>query len=237
MQSGYTKYPCFLCKWDSRADREHYSRRIWPERYNLHPGSHNIIQNSLVNPNRILLPPLHIKLGIMKNVIKALDQNGSTMQFLRRKFPKISEVKITAGILNGPQIRELIHDNNFDNSMNVLTLRTWIVFKSIIQNFLGNHRSADYENLVDELMDCMERLGSRMSIKMHFLRSHLDYFPSNCGDFSEEQGERFHQDIAIMEDRYQGRWDVNMHSDYCWCLKRDDINAKHKRKAIKQSFI
>ena len=45
--------------------------------------------------------------------------------------------------------------------MNVLTLRTWIEFKSIIQHFMGNHRSADYENL-----DCMERQGSRMSIKI-----------------------------------------------------------------------
>ena len=72
MQYGYIKYPCFLCKWDSRADRENYSRRIWPERDNLHPSSHNIIQNSLVNPNIILLP-LHIKLGIMKICIKSLD--------------------------------------------------------------------------------------------------------------------------------------------------------------------
>ena len=115
MQSGYIKYPCFLCKWDSRADREHYSRRISPERDNLHPGSHNIILNYLVNPKRILLHPLHINLGLMTHFIKALDHNGSTMQFLRRKFTKISEAKITAGILNGPQIRELTHDNNFDN--------------------------------------------------------------------------------------------------------------------------
>ena len=77
-------------------------------------------------------------------------------------------MKITSAILNGPQIRELIHDNNFDNSINVLTLRTWNAFKYIIKHFLGNHRSADYENLVDELMDCMERLGSIISIKMHF---------------------------------------------------------------------
>ena len=29
MKSEYIKYPCFLYKWDGRADREHYSRRIW----------------------------------------------------------------------------------------------------------------------------------------------------------------------------------------------------------------
>ena len=44
-----------------------------------------------------------------------------------------------------------------------------------------------------------------MSVKMHFLPSHLDYFPQNCGDLSEEQGERFHQDIRVMEERYQDR--------------------------------
>ena len=39
---------------------------------------------------------------------------------------------------------------------------------------------------------------------------------------SEEQGERFHQDIKTMEKRYQGRWNVNMKVDYCWCLLRDE---------------
>ena len=154
----------------------------------MNHGSHNIIHNYLVNPNRTLLHPFYIKLGLMTHFIKALDQNGSTMQFLRRKFPKISEanwLKITAGILNGPHIRELIHDNNFDNSMNVLTLRIWIAFKFIIQHFLVNHRSEDYENLVDEIMDCMKRLGSRMSIMMYFLRSHLDYFPCSCCDLAK----------------------------------------------------
>ena len=41
-----------------------------------------------------------------------------------------------------------------------------------------------------------------MSIKVHCLHSHLDRFPENLGDFSEEQGERFHQDIKVMEERY-----------------------------------
>jgi len=30
-------------------------------------------------------------------------------------------------------------------------------------------------------------------------------FPENLGDVSDEQGQRFHQDIKIMEERYQGR--------------------------------
>ena len=34
-----------------------------------------------------------------------------------------------------------------------------------------------------------------MSIKMHYLFSHIDRFPENLGAMSDEQGERFHQDI------------------------------------------
>ena len=44
-----------------------------------------------------------------------------------------------------------------------------------------------------------------MSVKVHFLHSHLDYFPENLGAMSEEQGERFHQVLKTMEKRSQGR--------------------------------
>ncbi|GBP44778.1 Alpha-globin transcription factor CP2 [Eumeta japonica] len=39
------------------------------------------------------------------------------------------------------------------------------------------------------------------------------------GNYSEEQGKRFHQDLKVMEERYQGRWDCHMMADYCWSLK------------------
>jgi DNA-binding ferritin-like protein len=32
-----------------------------------------------------------------------------------------------------------------------------------------------------------------MSLKVHFLHSHLDFFPENLGEVSDEQGERFQQ--------------------------------------------
>ncbi|UYV64609.1 hypothetical protein LAZ67_3001303 [Cordylochernes scorpioides] len=43
-----------------------------------------------------------------------------------------------------------------------------------------------------------------MSLKIHFLHSHLDFFPDNLGAVSDEHGERFHQAISSMEKRYQG---------------------------------
>ena len=47
-----------------------------------------------------------------------------------------------------------------------------------------------------------------MSIKVHFLPSYRANFPENLDAVSDEQGERYHQDLKIMEERYQDRWDV-----------------------------
>ncbi|GBN13595.1 hypothetical protein AVEN_260746-1 [Araneus ventricosus] len=79
-------------------------------------------------------------------------------------------------------------------------------------------------------------LGSSMRLKVHFLDSHLDYFLENLGSVSEEQGERFHQDIKEMERRYQGKWNVSMISDYCWMLQRDNPCKVPKRKSDKRTF-
>ena len=127
-------------------------------------------------------------------------------------------------------------DDDFDRTLTGSERNVWNAFKLLVHNFLGKHRSPDYEQIVSELLESMKNLGSRMSIKMHFLHSHLDYFPENCGDFSEEQGERFHQDISTMEARYQGRWDVNMMADFCWSLARDETHLVHKRKSLKKNL-
>jgi hypothetical protein len=166
----------------------------------------------------------------MKNFVKALKKEGRATAFLKRKFPRVSEAKLKAGVFDGPQIRELMQDAQFDKSLDRKEKKAWLSFKSIVKNFLGNHRSEEYEKVVEDLLSSFHALGARMSIKMHFLSSHLDYFPNNCGDFSEKQGERFHQDIRVMEDRYQGRWDINMLADYCWGLKRDSTTTSHARK-------
>jgi hypothetical protein len=70
-----------------------------------------------------------------------------------------------------------------------------------------------------------------MSLKIHFLHSHLDFFSDNLGAVSDEHGERFHQDISALEKRYQGQRSVRMLSDCCWTMKKDVPDAKHRRKS------
>ena len=75
----------------------------------------------------------------------------------------------------------------------------WNDFKEVVDKFLGNYKDTNYVEIVENMLEKFRILGCNMSIKIHFLHSYLDYFPENLGDVSEEQGERFHQDIQSME--------------------------------------
>ena len=232
-QSGYTKMPCFICEWDSRARDKHWKKTDWPKRKTLQPGSQNIINVPLVQRSKILLPPLHIKLGLMKQFTKALPKDGDCFQYLVTRFPKVSYEKLKEGIFVGPQIRKLMKDNLFESTMNPVEKRAWVSFKEVV-NFLGNHKHPEYKTMVKRMLQSFMKLGCNMSVKLHFLHSHVDFFPANLGDVSEEQGERFHQDIKDMEKRYQGRWNANMMADYCFMLKRDGTGEG--RQSRKRSF-
>ena len=238
MQSGFTKYPCFICMWDSRDRVNHYTKVNWPTRTELKPNRHvNVINEPLVEKEKIIFPPLHIKLGLMKQFVKALNREGDCFKYMYRAFPNQTLEKLKAGIFDGPQIRKLMNDSCFQESMTSSELSAWRAFVNVAQNFLGNHRSCNYEELVKNLIDKFQEIGANMSIKMHFLFSHLDLFPENMGAVSDEQGERFHQDIKDMETRYQGRCDDVMMADYCWSIKREDPEASHSRVSKKRKFI
>jgi hypothetical protein len=108
LQQGFTEYCCFVCEWDSRARSLHYSRKDWPAGKSLEPGIMNVENQPLVEPSKILLPS--IQLGVVKNFVKAMNQEESAFIFLREKFPRLSEAKLKEGIFIGPQIRDLIKE-------------------------------------------------------------------------------------------------------------------------------
>ena len=107
----------------------------------------------------------------------------------------------------------------------------------MIREFLGNTKTSNYRNLVDMMLENFQALDGRISIKLHYVFSHLDYFPENFGDVSKKQGEGFHQDIRTMEERYQGRWDSHMMTDYCCKLIHDCAEQSHSWKSYKQTFL
>ena len=121
------------------------------------------------------------------------------------KPPKTAE-KIRSGTFNGPEIRKLIKDRDaFSATLRPKERACWLAFISVVENFLGNRRADNYVQLVDNLREAFKANNVLMSLKTHYLFEHLDRFPSNCGGYSEERGENFHQETKVFERRYKNQ--------------------------------
>jgi hypothetical protein len=72
-------------------------------------------------------------------------------------------------------------------------------------------------------------MGVNMSLKIHFLHSHLDFFRENLGSTSDEQDERFHHDLKFFGDQHKGFWDESMLGDYCWSVIRETDAENYKK--------
>ncbi|XP_017464596.1 PREDICTED: uncharacterized protein LOC108357999 [Rhagoletis zephyria] len=178
----------------------------------------------------------------MKSILlnaSALAKNpeNKALKYLRTVFPKLSTEKIKAGIFVGPQIRKLFDDAKFERRLNKSEVKAWTAFEQVVHGFLGNHRSKNNRKLIDNLMKNFNAIGARISLKMHLLNSHLDFFPPNLGAESDEQGERFHQGIATIEKRYEGFWDQAMMGDYCWMQLREDRMEHDETKKFERKII
>jgi hypothetical protein len=207
----------------------------WTPRTSLETRGKNILRKRHADPKKILLLPLHIKLGIMKQFVKAFPKTGNCFKYLCKKFPHLSEAKLKEGVFIGPDIRKLMFDEDFPLTMTEVEREAWIALKCVVTKFLGNNKNPDYVTIVENMLEKFKVLGCLMSLKSHFLNSHFD-FPENFGVVSEEQGERFHQNIKDMERRYQGRWNVNFMGDYCWPLHREIPETLRKRKSNIRNF-
>jgi hypothetical protein len=95
----------------------------------------------------------------------------------------------------------------------------WIAYLHFYVFFSGKHRSDDYEAIIEEMLIAFKAMGVNMSLKIHFLRSRLDFFPPDLGKVTDEHGERFHETISTIEKRFMGRADERMMGDFCWLIE------------------
>lgn len=75
LKGGYPTYCCFLCLWESRAVKKHYIKKKWKLRTDTVIGEGSIQRRNLAQKEDIILPPLHIKLGLIKSFMKRLQKN------------------------------------------------------------------------------------------------------------------------------------------------------------------
>jgi hypothetical protein len=81
----------------------------------------------------------------------------------------------------------------FNNILQDDKRKTWDAFRLVSTNFLGNIRAENYKDIIEDT-SFYDKLGCSMSLKIHRLHSHLNFFPDNCDIVSDEHGENFHQE-------------------------------------------
>jgi len=119
-----------------------------------------------------------------------MDKIVHGLECVRNKFPNVNDAKIKEGIFIGPQIRELMQDEQLDEDLNETERNAWLSFKRICKDLLGNHKAAKYQDVVQDLLTLYKAMGCNVSMKIHFLESRLEFFfPENLGEVSDEHGE------------------------------------------------
>jgi len=158
-----------------------------------------------------------------------MNQEEATFTHIREMFLRLREAKLREGVFIGPQIWDLIRDEYFDMLPQCDVNAAWDSFKFLIKGFWWNGRAQNYEELANKLLQNYQSLGCNMSLKIHFLHSHLEFFEEKCGAMSDEHGQRFYQDISSIGKRYQGKWNCAILADYCCTFTNDVSTMKHKR--------
>ena len=104
----------------------------------------------LNNKNRVIVYPSQFDksaLGTSELILEdKLDYAVKCKRYLRSSFLGLSEEKLKADAFDGPQIRQLIIDEDFINSMSEPEECAWRTF--VVRNFLGNRKAENYEELV-----------------------------------------------------------------------------------------
>ena len=122
-------------------------------------GDKNIINEPLANRDRIVLPPLHIKLDLMKQFVKAIEKECDCFHYIAKTFPGLRIEKLKADIFDRPQIRKLMQDQTFTARMTVAERAAWCSYVSVIREFLGDTKARNYRNLVDVMLQNFQALG------------------------------------------------------------------------------
>lgn len=79
----------------------------------------------IVHSGKVLLTPLHIKIGLMKNFLKVMVKTKLAFKYPLEKFPRLSEAKIKDGVFVSPQIRQLVRNYEFHHVLGGREMLTW----------------------------------------------------------------------------------------------------------------
>lgn len=118
-KGGNASFPCFKCDWNSHdKENDQYTYQGYtnpnPEIASGKNGGNR------VPLDKVLMPPLHIKLGIVQKFLKLVFvTNDKAYRVLKDgMFKRRSENKVKGGTVNGPEIRKIMRNTQFEKALN-----------------------------------------------------------------------------------------------------------------------
>jgi hypothetical protein len=143
--------PCLFCDWkgtfrSNKLDQQYDQPNAQP-REQFVVGSKSVTNIPLITLDKVLLPALHIKIGLIGQFVKKLYKTYKENQkdhlgykYLQELFHRKSEAKLQAGIFNGPDIRQLLKkSDDFRKFLDCKELRAFNAFDAICKGFLGSN--------------------------------------------------------------------------------------------------
>ena len=146
---------CF-CFWGHQPTERHDTVNDRPAREDFIPRKHNVKDTLLLNLEKVLLPSLHVKLGIMKNFVKALDRNGEGFLYLCSKFPNLSDARDKREVFVGVNIGKVMCEKNFKRKFNSTEMAAWTSLRSLVYGFLDIRKGENHQ-----------KLGCQVSLNIH----------------------------------------------------------------------
>lgn len=126
----------------------------WAPRSDLKPGDANILHEPVVDRKNIIFPPLHIRLGLIKQFVEVLPTEGDCFKYFILAFPSLSFKKIKAGVFDCPQLTK---DENFIGTISEHRKKAWLSFRNLVKDFFWKYTSVElYHN-------CLETFGELRS--------------------------------------------------------------------------
>lgn len=177
----------------------------------------NVINNLLIDRGRILFLPFHIKLGLIKQLTKILDKDGAWFTCPCQAFLELTMEKLKVGIFNGLQIRWLVRDPEFENSMNGVKVEAW-KFSCSGRGELSWQEKKKFAELIINRLTAFRNIRRNMNIKIHYLFSYslvsLKSKGNKRGGDSITTWKRWR--LSIGDDEMQLQWLITVE------LQRDD---------------
>ena len=111
-------YNYFFCLWDSFATFLSYCKRHWLIECEIpvlgRIGDLWENQGILVESEKALMPPLYIRVRLVKHFMKALNNEGESLKYISIMFPRLSKTEIEGIIFTGPDVRKLLLSQQFE---------------------------------------------------------------------------------------------------------------------------